>query len=76
MCMTGNGTWPKNAFLASHTMTFDVLAERPEHGQLVDAVEGLAQDVDALRFQTVEMIHSAPQFRGRKLQPVKGNILS
>jgi hypothetical protein len=34
-----------------------VLAQGPQHGQLVDAVEGLAQDVDALRFQPVEMIH-------------------
>ncbi len=34
-----------------------VLAQRPQHGQPVDAVEGLAQDVDALRFEAVEMVH-------------------
>ena len=34
-----------------------VLAQRPEHGQPVDAVEGLAQDVDALGFELVEMGH-------------------
>ena len=37
-----------------------VLAQGPEHGQPVDAVEGLAQDVDALRFELIEMIHGGP----------------
>src|SRR3546814_3582 len=31
--------------------------QRPQHRQLVDAVEGLAQDVNALRFELVEMVH-------------------
>src|SRR3546814_395430 len=34
-----------------------VFPERPQHRQLVDAVEGLAQDVNALRFELVEMVH-------------------
>src|SRR5260221_638113 len=34
-----------------------VLAERPQHPELVDFVESLAQDMDAARLKRVEMIH-------------------
>ena len=34
-----------------------VLAHGPEHGQAIDAVEGFAQDVDALGFELIEMGH-------------------
>ena len=36
-----------------------VLAERPEDRQLVQLGEGLAQDVDALRFQRVQVVHQS-----------------
>ena len=41
-----------------------VLAERPQHAELVDAVERLAQDIDALRFQLVEMVHDGGKTSG------------
>jgi hypothetical protein len=34
-----------------------ILADRPQHGQRLHVGIGLAQDVDAARFEFVEMIH-------------------
>jgi hypothetical protein len=39
----GNGTRPKNALRASYAIV-RVLADGPQHAQLVDAVEGLTQE--------------------------------
>src|SRR6266702_3212033 len=40
-----------------------VLAERPQQGDLLQAAEGLAEDIDALRLELVEMVHA----RGSRL---------
>jgi hypothetical protein len=34
-----------------------ILAERPQHRELLDAVKGLAQDVDAFAFELIEVVH-------------------
>ena len=47
-----------------------VLAHRPEHRRLLEAVEGLAHQVDALRFEFVQVCHRevGQMFRGRVVQ--------
>ena len=47
-----------------------VLAERPQHCDLVEAVIGLAQDIDALAFEPGKMIHDEPS-DNRILSPIQ-----
>ena len=57
MWMSGNGTWPKNAFRASHKRT--VLSLPIDHSipSCLKARIGLAQDVNAPVFEAVEVVH-------------------
>ena len=39
-----------------------ILADAPEHGGTVELVERLAEDVHALAFELIKMVHAGPGF--------------
>ena len=63
MCTSGNGTWPKNALRASQSST--VLSLPIDHSmpRLLEVGVRLPEDVHALVFQLIEMVHRLPHWK-------------